>query len=304
MAPGLSSQGVNTLVLTPAGLGLPVLHAAPVQALSEAVSCRRVALMSFAGHRDFPAGLVAAQLRHAKRAMAWFEVAAPRERTDSATIARAFDDLDMAAEWFDGARARLDGEPELLLVPAVLGLDRSEDVIRLAEERLGLAVREIATLPPCLPGMRLAAALERRVRGLGGVVRSGPVVRGVGRAGMIASAIDANGRGIAARAFVVATGGVLMGGLEVRSDGTVVEAALGLEVHDTAPLGALGCKATLTALHVTGIETDADFRAGDNVFVTGRTLAHHDPAGELSAEGVSIVTAWSAAEAAHAMLGA
>ena len=93
-----------------------------------------------------------------------------------------------------------------------------------------------------------------------------------------------------------------MGGLEVASDGVVVETALGLEVCSTGPLEAIGREATLSALHATGVQTDNDFRAGENVLVTGRTLAHHDPASELSAEGVSIVSAWCAAETAHAML--
>ena len=49
----------------------------------------------------------------------------------------------------------------------------------------------------------------------------------------------------------------------------------------------------LDALHRTGVDTDESLRprsagTGDNLFVTGRTLAHWNPATEGSAEGVSI----------------
>ena len=41
---------------------------------------------------------------------------------------------------------------------------------------------------------------------------------------------------------------------------------------------------------------------GENVYVTGRTLAHWNPAVEASAEGVAIVTGWLAARSVHAYL--
>lgn len=304
LAAGLRPRGGNTLVVTPAGLDLPVLHAGAAQARSGDLDSRKVVVLSFAGHRDFPAGLAAAELRRAGRKVETLELAAPDERTDSAAIARAFDELDKAAAWCAVSRGRLPAGAELLLLPAVLGLARAPDVLALAEDHLGLEVREIATLPPCLPGMRLAADLERRVRALGGVVRVGVrLARSERLNGRVMALIDGHGRAVEADAFVVATGGVLMGGLEVASDGTVVETALGLEVCSAQPLEAIGLEATLAALHATGVVANGEFRAGENVFVTGRTLAHHDPARELSAEGVSIVSAWTVAEAAHAMLG-
>jgi anaerobic glycerol-3-phosphate dehydrogenase len=101
-----------------------------------------------------------------------------------------------------------------------------------------------------------------------------------------------------------------MGGLDVDSHGAVHETALGLAVHQSEPLAAESVDRSLDALHVAGVETDSDLRpvtrgatVYDNVFVTGRTLAHWNPVAEGSAEGVSITTGWAAAEAAHAYLG-
>lgn len=304
LANGLCPRGDNTLVVTPAGLELPVLHADAAQARSGETGGRKVAILGFSGHRDFPAGLAVAQLRRSGGEVEALELPAPDERTDSAAIACAFDDLDKTAAWCVAVRGCLPAGARLLLLPAVLGLTRAPEVLALVEERLGLAVREIATLPPCLPGMRLAAELETRVRVLGGVVRSGVrPSRSERQKGRVVALVDGHGRAVEADVFVVATGGVLMGGLEVASDGAVVETALGLAVSSAEPLATIGREATLAALHATGVVADGEFRAHDNVFVTGRTLAHYDPARELSAEGVSIVSAWTAAQAAHAMLG-
>jgi anaerobic glycerol-3-phosphate dehydrogenase len=62
-------------------------------------------------------------------------------------------------------------------------------------------------------------------------------------------------------------------------------------------------------LHIAGVETDNALRPQSsgsgichNVFVTGRTLAHWNPAAECSAEGVSVATGWVAAENAHGYL--
>ena len=96
-----------------------------------------------------------------------------------------------------------------------------------------------------------------------------------------------------------------MGGLGVDSRGQVSEPVLGLDVAHNRPLEAQGPEACLDALHEAGVETDDRLRpvarggsAYQNLFVTGRTLAHWNPAKESSDEGVSIATGWAAAEEA------
>src|SRR5690606_25600905 len=134
----------------------------------------------------------------------------------------------------------------------------------------------------------------------GCIIRKGARVPAVRRDGArIRSVTDGNGREVEAQAYILATGGVLMGGLAVDADGHLSETTLGLDVVQTAPLRADSAESALAALHVAGVETDERFRpraapgqAGGNVFVTGRTLAHWHPAREISAEGVSIVTGW------------
>ena len=100
-----------------------------------------------------------------------------------------------------------------------------------------------------------------------------------------------------------------MGGLDVDSHGVIHEASLGLETYQSEPLNAISVDQSLHALHTTGVETDKALRPKrngsdtiQNVFVTGRTLAHWNPAAESSSEGVSIATGWAAAENAHQYL--
>lgn len=199
---------------------------------------------------------------------------------------------------------------ELVLAPAVLGLRRHHAVLEAAGAGLGVPVLEVPTLPPSVPGMRWQEAIDDLLRQGGCGLRKGArIVAATRENDRVCSVRDDNGRTIEAAAYVVATGGVLMGGLEVGADGSVVEPAFGLPVFQTSPLRADSAASTLDALHRSGIETDASFRPVNaqgcvyrNLFVTGRTLAHWHPARELSAEGVSIVTGWAAAEAAHAIL--
>lgn len=100
-----------------------------------------------------------------------------------------------------------------------------------------------------------------------------------------------------------------MGGLEVGSDGKIREMTMDLAVHQSRPLDARSVDASLHALHGAGVKTGHDLRPRsngkddyENVFVTGRTLAHWNPAEESSADGVAIATGWAAAEFANEYL--
>ena len=196
----------------------------------------------------------------------------------------------------------------MVVLPAVLGLRCSDKVARSAESIFGVPCLEVPTLPPSVWGLRLHRALTARLNARGALVHLGARGRGLGgEHRQWAGVEDEAGRAFEASAFVVATGGVLMGGLEIDTRGRVHETAFGLEVVQTWPLEAANPAGTLDALHRTGVDTDESLRPrsagnGDNLFVTGRTLAHWNPAAEGSAEGVSIVTGWTAAGAIHEYL--
>ncbi len=53
---------------------------------------------------------------------------------------------------------------EIIGLPAILGLYRTHEVISQLEERIGVPIFEIPTIPPSVPGLRLKEAFERGLR--------------------------------------------------------------------------------------------------------------------------------------------
>jgi glycerol-3-phosphate dehydrogenase subunit B len=266
-----------------------------------------VAIVRFDGHRDLPAGLLLAALRDAGVDAQPVTVPSPSANCDNLGIARGFDRQADPAGWFASIAAQIPAGTGVALFPAVLGLDRHETIVAAAASALGATVLEVPTLPPSVPGMRWTRRLESELADSGCLFRRGVRIVAADRDGdRIRAVVDENGRRIETAAVVLATGGVLMGGLDVDADGRIRETALGLDVAQANPLAAGSPTEVLAALHGAGIETDSSLRpcrngaaSWCNVFVTGRGLAHWHPAEEISAEGVSIVTGWLAAQSAH-----
>ncbi len=301
-------EGRNASAVTPAGLRQPIFMPTTHQATFERIAGKRVAVVQFAFHRDLPAGLLVSALRGAGIAVDSVTVPSPSANYDNLGLARAFDRQADPAAWFSSIVRHLPAGSDIALFPAVLGLDRHDAVVAAATAALGIDVLEIPTLPPSVPGMRWARALETDVLRNGCRFRRGVrIVSAECDGDRIRAVVDENGRSLEAAGVVLATGGVLMGGLDVDTSGQIRETALGLEVVQANPLAAGSPSGALAALHAAGIETDSSLRptsnsaaAPRNVFVTGRNLAHWHPAEEISAEGVAIVTGWLAAESAHA----
>ncbi len=307
---GFNRSGCNVQTLTPAGLGLPTYGPTPSQVLVEAIDGREVAVVRFGSHRDFPANLTAIGLHRLGSNVAVVEAPPPGSGSENVDLARSFDrhpDLD---GYFRDLGSRVPESAELIIFPAVLGISDHARVRRSAEQALGRPCHEVPTLPPSVPGMRLQRKMDRVIAGHGTPVHIGTRVTGTMTGdGHPTDVVDTAGRVHTASAFIVASGGVAMGGLNVDSRGEVRETTFGLPVRQTAPLNAETAGASLDALHRTGVETDhalrpltSRSRSFENVYVTGHTLANWNPAQEASAEGVAIVTGWLAAQSAHAYL--
>jgi glycerol-3-phosphate dehydrogenase subunit B len=305
--PANARQGRNATAITPVGLKQPIFMPASNQATFEGIEGRRVAVVRFEGHRDLPAGLLLAALRCAGIDAQSLTVPTPSANCDNLGIARGFDRQADLTACFASIAMQMPSGIDVALFPAVLGLERHEEVVAAAADALGATVLEVATLPPSVPGMRWARRLESELAGSGCLFRRGVRIVSADRDGdKIRTVIDENGRQVETAAVILSTGGVLMGGLDVDADGRIRETALGLDVAQENPLTAGSPTAVLAALHGAGIETDSSLRPCRdgaallrNVFVTGRSLAHWHPAEEISAEGVAIVTGWLAAESAH-----
>ena len=306
----LRSNGRNMLAVSLAGQAVPVFAASLHQATFADLEGGPVAVFCFEGHRDFPSGVTVAELRRRQIDAHLLRLEDPCGSPDSMRLARFFDSHGDPAAYFRSIRERLPGNSTCALFPAVLGLDRQGEIMAAAEQALGLPCREVPTLPPSIPGMRLSRRLTRRIQKQGALLHLGAQAIGARASnGRCEAVLDETGRRFEAVTFVIATGGVLMGGLEVDSYGLAREPAFGLEVSQSRPLEADNPEQALDALHETGVEIDDRLRplaggqlAYENLFVTGRTLGHWNPPKESSVEGVAIATGWAAAEEACAYM--
>src|SRR5205814_9833572 len=126
-------------------------------------------------------------------------------------------------------RGRLGGAT-VVACPAVLGLRAAAEVETDLREALGVPVVELPTLPPSVPGLRLELALTRALRAAGAVLQVGHGARlepEGERPGWVELATPAHPLRVRASSFVLATGGLASGGLEVTLDGTVREPVAG-----------------------------------------------------------------------------
>lgn len=296
----------NVMALTPAGLGLPVFGA-PAH-LATLVSCKDkvAAIISFPGMRDFPVELISVGLGEICDATHKVEAPLPGKLTENVALAKSFDRLSSFSDYFAALKPRIPTNADVVLFPAVMGLRRSSEVLATAENILGLPCMEVPTLPASVPGLRLELALREYLqeRGVDTIGNFEPGSALASPDGVIVS--DSSGRRFEADIAILATGGVLMSGLEVQSNGHVRERFFDLDVVQTGPLSVTAVDLTLDALHTAGVETSETLnpvddvgRVTSNLFVTGQTLAHCNPAAESSADGLSIATGWAAAQ--HAL---
>ena len=222
----------------------------------------------------------------------------------SANVARLFDSDEAIDALAEIIRSQM-GDVEAVLLPAVLGVDCHDGVKRL-EERLGLEVAVVATLPPSVPGLQVQTLLRRYFQELGGVYLPGDTVVGYKAEGDRIEAVYTSNHGdIGFRAdnFVLATGSFFSGGLEADNE-KVVEPLFGVDVaydenrqkwYDRDLFKAQGYESF-------GVRCDENFnaqRAGrtvDNLYAVGACLAGFNGVKDGCGAGVSMLTALHVAD--------
>ncbi len=256
--------------------------------------------------KDFHAALLADNLgRSGIEARAVELELAPTGRADvnSLGFARAFDDPAFRADVVGALGSRL-GAEERVAFPAVLGLADSHAVWTEMQERLGRPVFEVPTLPPSVPGMRVAAVLRERLRRARVHLILNAVVHDVAeRAGGRVTAVRARAglRDVTHGCdwVVLATGGFASGGVALDSHWQAHEVALGLPVSGVPEGERFGPE--YFAEHPmgrAGVAVDRNLRpeGHDNVLVVGATLAGAQPWREKSGDGISLSTGHRAAD--------
>jgi glycerol-3-phosphate dehydrogenase subunit B len=273
----------------------------------------RVLIAGFRQFRDFYPPLMAQNLRSqgiAARGV-YLELPPVNRNLDFTTrsLAQCFDDGGFRAHV--GAQlARLRGDASHIGLPAVLGMRHPLDVIADLERHSGGQVFEIATLPPSVPGMRIAGILERAIVAAGGRIQIGSaVLRGVAdgdRLTTVVSEAAAREQQHCVARCLLASGGIAGGGVRTDQTGAVWETALGLPLAAPASRRAWFASRSLDprghAIFRTGVLSDDRLRPLDqrgvviyrNVTVAGGALAGADTIRERSRSGVALATGWAA----------
>jgi glycerol-3-phosphate dehydrogenase subunit B len=210
--------------------------------------------------------------------------APPAWRPDWSPVrwARYFDESE-GLEWLvDRVVEHCRGAPAdwPLVLPQVLGLERTAEILETLRRRLGRPVFEWALLPPALGGMRVQRRWDAWLRRQGVAFVHGRVVR-VDDSGCEL----AGGRRIPGEWTICATGAVLGGGLRVRPDGTVWETFTG------------ACIDTVNDDNVNVVLPTAgrDRRLGGVVLPVGRQVGGCDPDRHGDGGAVNLATSWAAA---------
>jgi glycerol-3-phosphate dehydrogenase subunit B len=265
--------------------------------------------------RDFHAALCAENLTRAGVDATAVEIDVDiegRSDANAVAVARRFADPGFRAA-FAGALAPRLGAADRVALPAVLPLREADVAWDELQSRLGRAVFEIPTLPPSVPGMRLADALRATLRGSRGRLVLGAAVLGAHRDGDRVTAVRAHqsGHDVTYHAdwFVLASGGFASGAIALGADWVTRETVLGLPLRGAPGPGEPRFVADYFGqqpMARVGIAVGADLRAEgtENVLVAGASLPGAVPWREGSGEGIAVTSGHKAAEHVLAAVGA
>ena len=312
----------STNMLLPTAIGVPRPSAVVPETMAggDVRDIGPVAIAGLGVLKDFHAALAAENLQAATTAYGRTTSARPvllSPPTDGQAdvgalgLARMFEDAAFRRAVAAELRAAV-REDEVVGLPAVLGMDQARLVWTELQQAVGRPVFEIPTaVPPSVPGLRLARALQDRLRRAGGrfvlgAMATGPELRDGKLAGVrIRSSARVMPR--LCRWVVLATGGLASGGIEVDTVGTAREQALGLPVHAPGPdqAGFLPGYLDEHPMETVGLRVDATLRPvgpdGDpvypNVYAAGAVIGGARPWREKSGDGISLSTGYLAAEA-------
>lgn len=304
----------NLLLPTAVGAAKPTAVVPETMAAGDLRNGGSFLLCGLEGFKDFFPALaadnLAASAKVEARAVELHPPTGGEADVGGLAFARLFEDSDFRKAIVRDVLASMEGE-DAIGFPAVLGLSRAAEVWSVLQDALGRRVFEISTLPPSVPGIRLFGALESAVRRAGARLMIGCDVVAARTAAQRVDAVSiqtaARRTELEADTFVLATGGILTGGIELTSEGSVRETVLGLPVggvpEDREAMFAPGYF-DRHPLSKCGLTVDDRLRpvdrdgaaVYDNVFAAGALLRGAEPWREQSGEGISLGTGFKVAE--------
>ena len=141
----------------------------------ENLSDKSIHIIGFKGYSDFDASFYAnslayfakilkIKLKDVKSMVISLPTFENKQNILAINIARLLEKEDYLNIFAKTIINNLKGEhADIIGLPAVLGLENTENIIKRLEEQLGSQVFEIPSLPPSVPGLRLQQKLERTV---------------------------------------------------------------------------------------------------------------------------------------------
>jgi glycerol-3-phosphate dehydrogenase subunit B len=298
----------NWLLPTAVGTARPTCLAPEMMIAGDLRQDDAMLIVGFERFSDFQANIIAANLAQrgikATHATVRLPSMATRRFVNGMRLAAACDEEAFLFELADAVLPHVAGARRVGF-PAVLGLQSPLRAKEQLEALLGRPVFEIPGLPPSIPGIRLQRILTRAIKQAGGQVYEGMEAVGAqvedGRATAILTEAAARSRAQRAGTFVLATGGLLGGGINTNFAGEAREQVFGLPV--TAPDSRLDWfeEAFMSRdghpIYRAGIAVDDGFRPRgaipSNVLVAGTTLAFCEPIRERSFDGIALATGYA-----------
>ncbi|MGE5139215.1 MAG: glycerol-3-phosphate dehydrogenase subunit GlpB [Rudaea sp.] len=308
---GARRAGSNIWLPSPAGAARPTFLAPEAQAAGDLGSAVPMLIVGFSGLRDFFPELIAENLRkhgHAARAelLPYELLSEMRDRTN-VQLAGELDRPERRENLAASVRKIL-RPGERVGMPALLGLGEHREVIQDLARFIGAPIFEIPTLPPSVPGVRLNMAMQKGLEKLGVRVDLNMNVTGFEAEGdrllYLESETSARPLKHYADSFLLATGGILGGGIETDHRRNARECVLNLPLvlpdgnwlapHFFEPNG--------HPIFRSGVRVNERFQPLDlagapvyrNVFAAGALLSDADPIRERSLEGIALATGFAA----------
>ena len=279
-------------------------------------------IVGFEGMRDFYPELIAENLRkqgfQARAAFLPFELLTDRRDSNNVQQAEGLDDPGRRAR-LAAAVKKLAKPGERMGFPALLGMADPMAALKDMEAQVGAPVFEIPTLPPSVPGMRLFKALRNSLHRW--ACASMPTWRPsaptavraqngtAGQVQWVESKTSARPLKNQAKAFLLATGGIMGGGFNSDHTGPRLGSRL-RPAADRAPtaqrmvptrLSRPAGPSGLRRRRASQPQLPAGGRDGKplyaNLWAAGDLLANDNPILQRSLEGSAIATGFAAAQA-------
>jgi glycerol-3-phosphate dehydrogenase subunit B len=282
-----------------------------------------VLIVGFKQYLDFYPDLVADNLIlqgiQAKGITVSIETLENRRFVNSMTLAALFEQADFRYEVVKAIQAAWKkpgnraGDMRIGF-PAVLGMNDTRSITKDLADQLGYPVFEIPTLPPSIPGMRLSHLLHKAIEKFGGQIFEGIQVVSSEIQNQHITTVWSEAasrlKSHSSDVFILATGGILGGGMNVDADGKIRETILNLGIPLPGPSQNWFSPQFLDpsghSIFLSGINVDHNFRPIDrstkplynNLFAVGTGLSGGDYIVERSWEGVALVSGYIAGKQA------